>query len=66
MDRSGFRRLLADIAAGAARSLRSPAPRRLDFACVQVTTTADSPARPRIGPLCNGCSPTSWRVAHPR
>jgi hypothetical protein len=56
--------------AGAARSLRSlhrqPAPRGLDFPCVQVMTTAGSPARPWIGPLCNGCSPTSRRLAHPR
>ena len=56
--------------AGAARSLRSlhrqPAPRGLGFACVQVMVTPGSPARPRIGPLCNGCSPTSRRVAHPR
>jgi hypothetical protein len=27
---------------------------------------AGSPARPWIGPLCNGCSPTSRRLAHPR
>jgi hypothetical protein len=48
------------FAVGAVRSLHGqPAPRGLDFACVQVMATAGSPARPPIGPLCNGCSPTS-------
>ena len=42
-----------------------PAPRGLDFPCVQVMTTAGSPARPRIGPLCNRLLDIT-AAAHPR
>jgi len=53
------------FAAGAARGLRAK-DTKVGCACLKVITMAGSPARPRIGPLCNGCWPTSRRVAHPR
>ena len=34
-------------------------------ACLKVITMAGSPARPRIGPIPNGCSPTSRRGRAP-
>jgi len=39
---------------------------KVGCACLKVITMAGSPARPQIGPLSNGCSPPSRRVAHPR
>jgi hypothetical protein len=66
MDWSGLRWLLADIA-HAQREAFIASQRHEGWICLRAgMTTAGSPARPRIGPLCNGGSPTSPRVAHPR
>ena len=69
MDRSGLRQLLADIAQAQREACEAfiASQRHEGWILPRAGYGDGSPARPPIGPLCNGCSPTSRRVvAHPR